>query len=160
MQKLRAFCYVFLLLVGSSMARAADDLSTTLEGVWFTCEFTQSQTPPNDDCQTFDDEGFRFSEGTATYLRMLGSEESDCKGGKKGQCFARNSPEISASTRSLGKISYGQDWIDIRYLLCTQRFHTKTSEYFTTLIPDETRCLWAGKRHFYIAPFTGTIIYE
>ena len=54
MQKLRAFCYVFLLLVGSSMARAADELSTTLEGVWFTCEFTQSQTPPDDDCQTLD----------------------------------------------------------------------------------------------------------
>ena len=82
------------------MARA-NNILTTLEGVWFTCEFTQSQTPPDDDCQTFDDEGFRFSDGTATYLRMLGSEETNCKGGKKGQCFPRSTPEISVSTRSL-----------------------------------------------------------
>jgi hypothetical protein len=141
------------------MARA-NNISTTLEGVWFTCEFTKSQTPPDDGCQTFDDEGFRFSDGTATYLRMLGSEETNCKGGKKGQCFPRSTPEISVSTRSLGKITYGQDWIDIHYLFCTQRFYTKASEHFITLIPNEPRCLWAGKRHFYIAPFTGTIIHE
>lgn len=159
MRKLRALCYICLLLVGSGMARA-NNISTTLEGVWFTCEFTQSQTPPDDDCQTFDDEGFRFSDGTATYLRMLGSEETNCKGGKKGQCFQRSTPEISVSTRSLGKITYGQDWIDIHYLFCTQRFYTKASEHFITLIPNEPRCLWAGKRHFYIAPFTGTIIHE
>ena len=138
----------------------ANNISTTLEGVWFTCEFTQSQTPPDDDCQTFDDEGFRFSDGTATYLRMLGSEETNCKGGKKSQCFPRSTPEISVSTRSLGKITYGQDWIDIHYLFCTQRFYTKASKHFITLIPNEPRCLWAGKRHFYIAPFTGTIIHE
>ena len=159
MRKLRALCYICLLLVGSGMARA-NNISTTLEGVWFTCEFIQSQTPPDDDCQTFDDEGFRFSDGTATYLRMLGSEEINCKGGKKGQCFPRSTPEISVSTRSLGKITYGQDWIDIHYLFCTQRFYTKASEHFITLIPNEPRCLWAGKRHFYIAPFTGTIIHE
>ena len=159
MRKLRALCYICLLLVGSGMARA-NNILTTLEGVWFTCEFTQSQTPPDDDCQTFDDEGFRFSDGTATYLRMLGSEETNCKGGKKGQCFPRSTPEISVSTRSLGKITYGQDWIDIHYLFCTQRFYTKASEHFITLIPNEPRCLWAGKRHFYIAPFTGTIIHE
>ena len=159
MRKLRALCYICLLLVGSGMARA-NNISTTLEGVWFTCEFTQSQTPPDDDCQTFDDEGFRFSDGTATYLRMLGSEETNCKGGKQGQCFPRSTPEISVSTRSLGKITYGQDWIDIHYLFCTQRFYTKASEHFITLIPNEPRCLWAGKRHFYIAPFTGTIIHE
>ena len=159
MRKLRALCYICLLLVGSGMARA-NNISTTLEGVWFTCEFTQSQTPPDDDCQTFDDEGFRFSGGTAIYLRMLGSEETNCKGGKKGQCFPRSTPEISVSTRSLGKITYGQDWIDIHYLFCTQRFYTKASEHFITLIPNEPRCLWAGKRHFYIAPFTGTIIHE
>lgn len=159
MRKLRALCYICLLLVGSGMARA-NNISTTLEGVWFTCEFTQSQTPPDDDCQTFDDEGFRFSDGAATYLRMLGSEESNCKGGKKGQCFPRSTPEISVSTRSLGKITYGQDWIDIHYLFCTQRFYTKASKHFITLIPNEPRCLWAGKRHFYIAPFAGTIIHE
>lgn len=159
MRKLRALCYICFLLVGSGMARA-NNISTTLEGVWFTCEFTQSQTPPDDDCQTFDDEGFRFSDGTATYLRMLGSEETNCKGEKKGQCFPRSTPEISVSTRSLGKITYGQDWIDIHYLFCTQRFYTKASEHFITLIPNEPRCLWAGKRHFYIAPFTGTIIHE
>ena len=29
------------------------------DGIWFTCEFTQSKTPPTDGCEMFDDEGFK-----------------------------------------------------------------------------------------------------
>ena len=151
-------CSIFIILVSSGTKARAN--SKTLDGVWFTCEFTQSQTPPDDGCLTFDDEGFRFADGKATYLRMNGSEEKGCKGNKKGQCFARDRSDISVSTRSLGKISYGVDWIDIRYLFCTQRFHIGTADAYLTLKPDAKRCPWAGKRHFYIAPFDGTVRYD
>ena len=66
-------CGVFIILGSSGIQARAN--SKTLDGVWFTCEFTQSQTPPNEGCLTFDDEGFRFADGKATYLRMNGSEE-------------------------------------------------------------------------------------
>ena len=148
-----------LIILGSNgiQVRAG---SETLDGVWFTCEFTQSQTPPDDGCLTFDDEGFSFADGKASYLRMNSSEKTDCKGNKKGQCFARDSSDISVSTRSLGKISYGSNWIDIRYLFCTQRFHIEAADAYLTLKPDAKRCPWAGKRHFYIAPFYGTVRYD
>ena len=149
---------VFITLGSSgTQARAS---SETLDGVWFVCEFTQSKTPPNDGCLTFDDEGFSFADGKVTYLRMNGSEEKACKGNKKGQCFARDRSDISVTTRSLGKISYGSDWIDIRYLFCTQRFHVETADAYLTLKPSAKRCPWAGKRHFYIAPFDGTVRYD
>lgn len=151
-------CGVFFIL-GSSVIKARAS-SETLDGVWFTCEFTQSQTPPDDGCVTFDDEGFSFADGKASYLRMNSSEKTDCKGNKKGQCFARDSSDISVSTRSLGKISYGSNWIDIRYLFCTQRFHIEAADAYLTLKPDAKRCPWAGKRHFYIAPFDGTVRYD
>ena len=150
-------CGVFFIL-GSSVIKARAS-SETLDGVWFTCEFTQSQTPPDDGCVTFD-EGFSFADGKASYLRMNSSEKTDCKGNKKGQCFARDSSDISVSTRSLGKISYGSNWIDIRYLFCTQRFHIEAADAYLTLKPDAKRCPWAGKRHFYIAPFDGTVRYD
>lgn len=150
-------CGVFIILGSKTQVRAS---SETLDGVWFTCEFAQSQTPPEDECITFDDEGFRFADGKVTYLRMNGSLETGCKGNKKGQCFARDLSDISVSTRSLGKISHGPDWIDIRYFFCTQRFHIETADAYLTLKPDAERCPWAGKRHFYIAPFDGTIRYD
>lgn len=151
-------CGIFIILCSSGIQARPN--SETLDGVWFTCEFTQSQTPPDDGCLTFDDEGFRFADGKATYLRMKGSEETSCKGKKKGQCFKRGRSDISVSTRSLGKISYGSDWIDIYYLFCTQRFHIETADAYLTLKPGAKRCPWAGKRHFYIAPFDGTVRYD
>ena len=151
-------CGIFIILCSSGIQARPN--SETLDGVWFTCEFTQSQTPPDDGCLTFDDEGFSFADGKASYLRMKGSEKTDCKGNKKGQCFARDSSDISVSTRSLGKISYGSDWIDIYYLFCRQRFHIESADAYLTLKPGAKRCPWAGKRHFYIAPFDGTVRYD
>ena len=69
------------------------------DGIWFTCEFTQSKTPPTDGCEMFDDEGFKASEGQLSYLRMIGSAETNCKGQKKGQCFPADLPQITVKTK-------------------------------------------------------------
>ena len=59
-------------------------------GIWFICEFAQRQRAPDDACQMFDDEGFQLADGRLSYLRITHSDETACRGDKKGQCFRRD----------------------------------------------------------------------
>ena len=133
---------------------AADD---SWSGTWFTCEFARSQTPPDDQCAMFDDEGFRFSNGRFTYVRITESDETACRGEKVGQCFRRDRPAISISTSDRGKLDLGPEKIRVKYLFCTQTFYFKDTEHYREIWPDEDRCFWARKRHFYIAHYDGEI---
>ena len=126
-------------------------------GTWFTCEFAKSRTPPHDSCAMFDDEGFRFSDGRFTYVRITESDETACRGEKVGQCFRRDRPAISISTTDRGRLDLGPDRIKVRYLMCTQTFYFKDTEHYREIWPDDKRCFWARKRHFYIARYDGKI---
>lgn len=126
-------------------------------GTWFTCEFAKSQTPPHDSCAMFDDEGFRFEDGRFTYVRITTSDETACKGEKVGQCFRRDRPKITISTTDRGRLDLDADRIRVSYLLCTQTFYFKDTENYREIWPDEDRCFWARKRHFYIARYKGQI---
>ena len=65
-----ALALLGLLMSGPFTLATAD---TGWGGTWFTCEFARSQTPPDDDCAMFDDEGFRFSNGRFTYCLLYTS---------------------------------------------------------------------------------------
>lgn len=126
-------------------------------GTWFTCEFARSRTPPDDDCAMFDDEGFRFSDGRFTYVRITDSDETACRGEKVGQCFRRDRPAITITANDRGKLDLGPDRIRVKYLFCTQIFYFKDTDHYREIWPDEDRCFWARKRHFYIARYDGRI---
>ena len=143
------------LLVSGPFTPATAD--TGWGGTWFTCEFARSQTPPDDDCAMFDDEGFRFSNGRFTYVRITESEETACRGNKVGQCFQRNLPAITITASDRGKLDLGIDRIRVSYLFCTQTFYFKDTEHYREIWPDEDRCFWARKRHFYIARYAGKV---
>ena len=113
-------------------------------GTWFTCEFARSQTPPDDECVMFDDEGFRFSDGRFTYVRITESEETACRGEKAGQCFRRDRPAITISTSDRGKLDLGPERIRVKYLFCTQVFHFRDTEHYREIWPDEDRCSGPG----------------
>ena len=144
---------IFAILGMADSANAADPWS----GTWFTCEFAKSQTPPHDSCAMFDDEGFRFEDGRFTYVRITASDETACKGEKVGQCFRRDRPEITISTADRGRLDLGADRIKVSYLLCTQTFYFRDTQNYREIWPDEDRCFWARKRHFYIARYEGRI---
>ena len=55
-------CVAGILMLTTRQA-LADETALRLEGVWFTCEFARSQTPPDDGCVMFDDEGFEVIDG-------------------------------------------------------------------------------------------------
>ena len=142
-----------MLLVGTASAGADE----SWDGTWFTCEFAKSRTPPHDSCAMFDDEGFRFTDGRFAYVRITESDETACRGKKIGQCFRRDRPAISIRTTDRGRLDLGPDRIKVKYLLCTQTFYFKNAEHYREIWPDEKRCFWARKRHFYIARYEGDI---
>ena len=50
-----------------------------LKGYWFECEFSKKTTPPKDQCQMLDDDGFIFRENTAINIKNISSKEINCK---------------------------------------------------------------------------------
>jgi len=125
-------------------------------GVWFICEFSQRQKAPHDSCEMFDDEGFQLANGRLSYLRITQSDETACRGEKKGQCFRRDRPRITITKTNRGRLALRKNQFDVRFLGCTQTFYFKDTQYYREMWPDQNRCFWASKRRFYIAPYEGT----
>ena len=125
-------------------------------GIWFTCEFAQRQRAPDDGCQMFDDEGFQLADGRLSYLRITHSDETACRGGKKGQCFRRDRANITIRKTDRGRLTLRKNQFDVKFLGCTQTFYFADTANYREMWPDDDRCFWASKRRFYIAPFDGT----
>ena len=124
-------------------------------GIWFICEFAQRQRAPDDACQMFDDEGFQLADGRLSYLRVTLSDETACRGKKKGQCFRRDREGITVTKTNRGRLTLRENQFDVKFLGCTQTFYFADTEHYREMWPDEDRCFWASKRRFYIAPFDG-----
>ena len=124
-------------------------------GIWFTCEFAQRQRAPDDACQMFDDEGFQLADGRLSYLRITQSDETACRGDKKGQCFRRDRANITITKTDRGRLTLRENQFDVKFLGCTQTFYFADTAHYREMWPDNDRCFWASKRRFYIAPFDG-----
>ena len=153
---------LFCLFVTISQSHAtkiavSDGHASIWEGVWFTCEFAQRQRAPDENCQMFDDEGFIYEKGMLSYLRIIGSEEVNCRGQKKGQCFKRNMPFIKVSQKEIGKARIQGDKLIVRYLGCEQGYLFQEGQDYVTIKPENKACFWSRDRHFYVAPFTGKL---
>jgi hypothetical protein len=159
----QAIQHVWISITAMVMALACFGLPTSAradtswDGTWFTCEFAQRQRAPDDGCAMFDDEGFRFSDGRLTYVRITASDETACRGEKVGQCFQRDRPSISITTADRGKLDILEDRIHVRYLFCKQVFYFRDTPDYREIWPDDDRCIWASKRRFYIARYNGEI---
>ena len=106
----------------------------------------------------FDDEGFEARNGQFTYLRMLGSDEVNCKGQKKGQCFPANLPQITVSTKPIGEAWLKDSRLHVTWYGCTQDYTLTQDTGFVSVKPDGKDCFWSRERHFYVAPYTGQVI--
>ena len=149
--------FVAGILMLTTRPALADETALRLEGVWFTCEFAKSQTPPDDGCVMFDDEGFSVDGGKITYLRNIASTETACRGNKQGQCFAANTHNITVSERRIGAARIKGQQLLVSYMGCTQKFDLQTSPDYVSVIPAKDKCIWTRKRHFYVAPYKGKL---
>ena len=152
-----SLCALLTTTIPSQASQSGSPETEKWVGTWFTCEFAKSTKPPHDGCEMFDDEGFRFDDGRLTYIRVIDSEETECRGGKVGQCFARDQPAITIKTQDRGELDLGDVWISVRYFGCTQKFSFADGAEYREIIPAKDRCFWARKRHFYIARFNGSV---
>jgi len=132
-----------------------DSADNQWPGIWFTCEFAQRQRAPDDGCQMFDDEGFQLADGRLSYLRITHSNETACRGNKKGQCFRRDRANITITKTDRGRLTLRENQFDVKFLGCTQTFYFADTANYREMWPDDNRCFWASKRRFYIAPFDG-----
>ena len=139
------------------MEAAENQTNKVWNGVWFTCEFSQRTRAPDDKCKMFDNEGFRVDDGVFSYLEMTNSTEKNCRGNKIGHCFKRNMNNIIVKETLIGKIDIKPDHLFVAYLGCKQLFSFEQTEDYYTVIPNEEKCFWASKRHFYVARYLGNI---
>ena len=151
--------YITAILMLMSFAVAASDNHRLppLEGVWFTCEFATRQGPPDDGCMMFDDEGFVVNGGKINYLRNIESDETQCRGNKRGQCFPADLDQITVSERPIGAARIEGQQLLVSYLGCTQKFDLKPEANYVSVIPAQDKCVWTRKRHFYVAPYRGKL---
>ena len=152
-----SLCALLTTAIPSQASQSGSPEMEKWAGTWFTCEFAKSTTPPHDGCEMFDDEGFRFDDGRLTYIRVIDSEETECRGGKVGQCFARDQAAITIKTQDRGELDLGDVWISVRYFGCTQIYYFADTPTYREIWPDKKRCFWASKRRFYIAPYQGNV---
>lgn len=148
---------MLLLTTGGTHYASASNLLDKWQGFWFSCEFAQRQRAPDDGCKMFDDEGFTFTNGRLNYIRITESDEAACRGEKVGQCFRRDRPEITITSKDRGQLDMAATSFTVRFLGCKQLFHFSDKADYREIWPDEDRCFWAGKRRFYIAPFAGNV---
>lgn len=154
-----ALFWLFISMGQSHATKIAvsENSASIWDGIWFTCEFAQRQRAPDDGCQMFDDEGFIYKNGTLSYLRIIGSEEVNCRGQKKGQCFKRNKHSINVSQKEIGEARIEGNRLIVRYLGCEQGYLFQDGQDYVTIKPENKACFWSRERHFYVAPFTGRL---
>ena len=151
---------VFILFYTHTYPTHGENNNHIFEGIWFTCEFSRKKSPPSDNCEMFDDEGFIVNNDLVHYLRIINSKEKNCKGKKIGQCFKKNKKEIKVKKNKLGKIKFNKNYLSISWLGCKQKYFISKKNYFYTLTPDEDKCFWATKRIFYISKFYGKVKFD
>ena len=131
------------------------------EGVWFTCEHAQRQRAPDDRCQMFDNEGFEYRDGTLSYLEMKGSQETNCKGQKKGHCFERAQSAITVTSKPIGDVKIEDGLLIVRYWGCEQSYFMAEDTDYMTIKPKKVRIAFGRKSAISTLPlYLGKVVYQ
>ena len=154
------FLQVLFLVLYFTHITYGENNNSISDEIWFTCEFAKKQSPPNDNCAMFDDEGFLVKNDIVYYLRIKNSREKNCKGNKIGHCFKKNKKVIKVKKNKLGKIKFNESYLSVSWLGCKQKYFVSKNKFFYSLIPEKNKCFWATKRVFYISKFNGKIMIE
>jgi len=157
LRSLAAVALCQMLVSGPTVAGATEP-ENSWNGTWFECEFAGRTSPPEDDCAMLDDDGFIFDDDTVTYIKVIDSKETDaCKKQRAGQCFRADEPAVTVTRNRKGEAEFTSNTIGIRFIGCTQIFHTTSIGEYIEARPDAQRCLWAGEKHFYLRRYNGMV---
>ena len=147
---------LFLILMFlPQFANAKENL--VLKGYWFECEFSEKTTPPKDQCDMLDDDGFNFKKNVAINIKNISSKEINCKKNKIGQCFRSNTKSINIKVGRSDQIKFQDSNLILSLLGCSQKFKLKSYINFIEAMPDKKKCFWTGKKHFYLKKYNGSV---
>ena len=146
---------LFSLPFGNSKAE-----NQNLNGLWFICEFSISNSPPDDQCEMLDNDGFLVDEGEISHLKIKNSQQEGCRGNRKGHCFINGTLGLKAKKRKIGDFIIGSDWVEVDYLSCTQKFWFEQHKYYWHGWPDDKKCFWTRDKEFYVQRYTGEIFID
>ena len=131
--------------------------SLVLNGYWFECEFSEKTTPPKDQCDMLDDDGFKFKENIAVNIKNISSKEINWKKNKIGQCFRSNTKSINVTVGRSDQVKFQDSNLILTFLGCSQKIQLKNHMNFIEAKPDKKKCFWTGKKHFYLKKFDGSV---
>ena len=159
MKNIILFYILGLIFLGCSNT-FAETKNQNLDGVWFICELSVSNLPPEDNCEMLDNDGFLVKESKISHLKIKNSKEENCRGGRKGHCFLSNTKGLKAKIRKIGDFKIGPNWVEVDYLSCTQRFWFTEFKSYWHGWPDNERCFWTRKKEFFIKRYSNMISIE
>ena len=152
---MKNFIIFLILMFLPQFANAKENL--VLKGYWFECEFSEKTTPPKDQCDMLDDDGFNFKGNVAINVKNISSKETKCKKNKIGQCFQSNTKSIDVTIGRSDQVKFQDSNLILTFLGCSQRFKLKNYINFIEAMPDKKKCFWTGKKHFYLKKFDGSV---
>ncbi len=137
----------------------AQDSGISWDGVWFKCEFSGRNTPPPDDCEILDDDGFLFEKNRFSHVKLLnGREAAACKKQRAGECFRASEPSITVSKARHGKAKLTPTSIGLRYFGCTQVFDARSLGNYLEAKPAAKKCFFTRDRYFYLRRYAGAVV--
>jgi len=128
-----------------------------LDGMWFSCEYAHSNSPPPDDCRVLDDDGFLVRGGNISYIKVQDGDPVGCRGNRRGQCFDRSRKHLAATTMGIGKVTPTSDGGIVSYLWCDQAYRLRQFRSHAEIRPIGSRCFWTSDKTYYVARWPGQI---
>ena len=119
-----------------------------LDGIWFICEYSVSNNPPDDNCEMLDNDGFLVEEGKISHLKIKNSKQQGCRGDRTGHCFTSGNLGLKAKKRKIGEFIIGSNWVEVNYLSCTQRYWFEEFDNYWHGWPDDNRCFGRVTKNF------------
>ena len=150
------FLIAFCLLYFVPLTSKSSDIQN-LDGIWFICEYSINNNPPDDKCKMRDNDGFLVEQGKIAHLKIKNSRQEGCRGNRTGHCFKSDTLGLKAKKRKIGEFVIGSNWVEVDYLSCTQRFWFKEFETFWHGWPDNKKCFWTRKKEFFVQRYEGDL---
>ncbi len=147
-------CLVVVLGLFSNGAQA-DSGFPSLDGLWFSCEYAHSKSPPPDQCQTLDDDGFLVKGDYIWYMKVQDGDREGCRGERPGNCFRRDRSQLTATQSEIGQLQLTESGAIINYLWCDQAYEITDRDIFSEIRPTGGLCFWASDKTYYVAKWRG-----
>lgn len=146
--------FTVLFLLNTANAETAP---SSLDGLWFSCEYAHSKIPPSDQCETLDDDGFLINGDYIWHMKVQNGDQKGCRGARAGNCFRRERQQLTATQSEIGRLQRTRNGAIIHYLWCDQAYEVTERPAFAEIRPVGPLCFWTSPKVYYVAKWPGEL---